>query len=409
MVAVNPDNIRWARKAMNLGIEDAAKKLGFTSSEKSSATDKLRRLENGETPPTQVQLSKMANVYRQPVAVFYLNTVPRNSEKGQDFRTLPQQTKDPTGNARLEILISMVRARQSLIRDILESDERQPLPFVASMDVADGIEHITEDIINTLGFNLTKFRSRPSQPAEALKYIRRCAEDVGIFVLLLSDLGHPQTNTIPVSIFRGFALADDIAPFVVINRKDSKRAQAFTLLHEVAHIWLGSSGISGKAYDSDSRIERLCSRVAGRILLPIRELQELSSLRTAPFKNTLGRIQEFADARNISRAMVAYNLRLECYISQQTWLSIQSELDREHQRNEEKELQKREQDRVLGKSTPIDSNRIKRFSLGEPLLDLARRSLANGDLTPTKASTLLGVSPRKVRSFLHPQRAGRIL
>lgn len=394
---------------MNLGMEDAAKKLGLTSSQRSSAIDKLRSLESGEKHPTQAQLSKMANVYRQPVVVFYLNTVPRKSDKGQDFRTLPQKTKDPTGNARLEILISMVKARQSLIRDILENDEYQPLPFVSSMDVADGIDHIAEEITNTLGFSLAKYRSRPSQPAQALKYIRKCAEDAGIFVLLLSDLGHPQTNTIPVSIFRGFALADEIAPFVVINRKDSKRAQAFTLLHEVAHIWLGSSGISGNAYDSDSRIERLCSRVAGRILLPPQELQELSSPKIEPLNNPLGHIREFADARNISEAMVAYNLRLERYISHATWQAIQNELDHEHQLIEEKELQKREQDRALGKSTPVDPNRIKRFSLGEPLLDLARRSLSNGDLTPTKASTLLGVNPRKVRSFLHPQRVGRRL
>lgn len=392
---------------MNLSLEDAAKKLNLTSSAKSSAVEKLQRMERGDKRPTQGQLNKMANVYRQPVVAFYLDSEPRKSERGEDFRTLPQQKQDPIGNARLEVLLSMIKARQSLTRDLLEEEEVERLPFVASTDAAAGVDFIADDIDKSLGFDRTQFRRRPSQPAESFKYLRKCVEDQGIFVLLVSDLGHPQTNTIPVSVFRGFALTDEFAPYVVVNRKDSKRAQSFTLLHEVAHIWLGSSGISGKIYDSNFFIERLCSRIAGRILLSPQELSVFSSLQYEPFEHILHSIRRFANARNISRSMVAYNLRLERYISLEIWLQLQRRYDHDQRVEEQKQKEKRELDKALGKSTPIDANRLKRFSLGEPLLDLARRSLANGELTPTKASTLLGVNPRKVRSFLYPERRGR--
>ena len=409
MVSVNPYNLRWARNAAKLSVKDAAKRLGLSSSQRSTAVEKLQMLESGDKQPTQPQLNKMANLYRQPIVAFYLHSEPRKADNIEDFRTLPQQKHDPVGNARLDILISSAKARQSLTRDLLEDEDNEPLKYVASANTSMEIDYIADDIKSTLGFQLSQYRRKPSQPAEAFKYLRKCVEDIGIFVLLISDLGHPQTNTIPVSVFRGCALADEIAPFIVINRKDNKRAQSFTLLHEVVHIWLGSSGISGKMHDSDSDFEQLCSRVAGRVLLPPHELNALSSLPFEPFENKLAHIQKFANTRNISRAMVAYNIRLERYIDQTMWQRLQDKYDEDLLAQEQKEKEKRELDKALGKSTPIDPNKVKRFSLGEPLLDLARRSLATGELTPTKASTLLGVNPRKVRSFLYPPRPGRAI
>ena len=346
----------------------------------------------------------MANVYRQPVTTFYLDSVPQTSDVGEDFRTLPEQSLDAVGNARLEILVSNVKASQSITRDLLEDEDAEPLQFVSSASTRMGVERIANNIVQTIGFNLHQYRRRPSQPESAFKYLRSRIQSTGIFVLLMSDLGHPQTTTIPVSVFRGFALADDIAPYIVINRKDDKRAQSFTALHEVAHIWLGSSGITGGFSETSSGLERFCNRVAGRILLPPGELAESTSLWNGPFEDLFSNIAEFAKARNVSQKMVAYNLRLEHLIEQEFWQQLNAKYDQDQLAREQREREQRELDRAQGKSTPIDPNRIKRYALGELLVELARRSLASGTLTPTRASTLLGVNPRKVRSFLHPER-----
>ena len=81
-----------------------------------------------------------------------------------------------------------------------------------------------------------------------------------MFVLLAENLGSHH-SAIPVSAFRGFAIADPIAPFIVINDGDAKAAWSFTLLHELAHLWLGATGVSGGV--PEMQIERFCCDVAG--------------------------------------------------------------------------------------------------------------------------------------------------
>lgn len=91
-------------------------------------------------------------------------------------------------------------------------------------------------------------------------------------MLLVGDLGSYQ-SAISEDVFRGFALADARVPFIVINDQDARTARSFTLVHELAHIYLGESGVGGApdqvAENSPTaKVEQFCNEVAGYVLLP---------------------------------------------------------------------------------------------------------------------------------------------
>ena len=109
-----------------------------------------------------------------------------------------------------------------------------------------------------------ELRAEPG-PDAAFKRLRDAAEQAGVFVLLMGDLGNYH-SAISVETFRGFAIADPVAPFIAINDRDSHAAWSFTLLHELAHLCLGQTGIS--ALRGDAEVERFCNLVAGEFLLP---------------------------------------------------------------------------------------------------------------------------------------------
>lgn len=381
---MNPILIKWAREQAGLDIEEASSALDFSSSEK------LVEIESGLKPPSRPVLLRMAKTYRRSLLFFYLDKPPLIGDKGHDFRTLPADrvVKD---DFLVETLLREIKARQDLVKSLIkDEEERPPLSFVSSLDSKSSVEEISKSIQVSLGFNLLDYRQSKTV-SEAFEYLRDRAEDIGNFVLLVGNLGSYHT-AISAKTYRGFAIADEFAPFVVINDQDSKIAWAFTLLHELAHIWMGQGGISG-AY-SESQIEKLCNEVASNILLPAYEVSEVNFSFTLSDDDLFLAISDFAKDRHLSIKMVAFRLLEQGKIKRATWNYIDRKIEKVIQLDKESIRAKKD---VL--SGP-DFYVVRRHRLGNSIVNLVSRNLSSGSLTPVKAAKILGVKPRSVAPLI---------
>lgn len=327
---------------------------------------------------------------------FYLDAPPRRGDRGEDFRSVPDRQAAP--EARVDALVRDIRARQATVRDfILEDETRRKLAFIGSSKMADGTKPVLNSIRSGLQLDVEAYRDQPS-PEKAFAYLRSKAENAGIFVLLIGNLGSHHTN-ISVEAFRGFALADDVAPFVVINDQDAPTAWSFTLLHEIAHLWLGKTGVSGRSHDM--QIEKFCNDVAAGFLLPADELLNARITLADTEQTVISKIDQFATDRHLSRSMVAYSLLRAGMMTEETWKTITAWFFAQWSKSRDAK-----KDRKKDRKGP-NYYVVRRHRLGRALLELVSRGIDEGSLTPTRASKVLGVKPRSVAPLLSDNSSGK--
>ena len=139
------------------------------------------------------------------------------------------------------------------------------MPFVGKFSSASVVAEVVADIRSVLGVNAVPHRQGGE---EYFRQLIAGADAAGILVMRSGIVGTNTHRKLDVGEFRGFAISDQLAPIVFINIADAPAARLFTLIHELAHIWIGSSGISSVAPSSNRQDEVFCNAVAGEFLVP---------------------------------------------------------------------------------------------------------------------------------------------
>lgn len=259
---INPDILIWARRRSQLSQSVLAKKL-------STSAETLNKWEMGQKAPTIRQAQAIAAKTHIPLGYLYLNEPPIERLDLPDLRTVNGIQPNSPSSELLE-LAALMRERVSWYAEYLRDQGLTSNNCVGRRSSTEDVNQIVNDIRRTLAI------SEGDYSADQDKYLRlliKKIEQAGILVMKQATIRNHRP--LSVSEFRGFAISDPVAPLIFINFADVSCARLFTLIHELAHIWLGQSGISDAHPDTDKAIEIKCNAIAAQFLVP--EDQFLSS------------------------------------------------------------------------------------------------------------------------------------
>lgn len=263
-IRVNPEVLKWARESAHLDISEIPKST--------ISTDLLIKIENGTDLPSFIQLQRLATKYERSLGVLLGDKIPEI-----DYQKIPFFRKDNQTNydSSLAMFIRDIQDKQDWARNYLLSEGNAELDFIGSVSITDNADKIADRIKERL--DLPHYRSF-SNRNDYLKALKVELEERGVFI---SITGSNQLNKrISLEQAQGFAISDPIAPFVFVNTKNTTNAKIFTLIHEIAHLFLNESGISEdalrfrKAECKEDEIENFCNNVAGEVLMPKIEFLE---------------------------------------------------------------------------------------------------------------------------------------
>jgi Zn-dependent peptidase ImmA (M78 family) len=263
---INPKMVAWARKRIQLTPEGLAGKLPVS-------IDKIKAWEDEDKReyPSFNQAIILSNKLHVPLGYLYLAEPPVENVPLPDLRTVANRPLENPSVDFIDVLYDAYR-KQDWFRNYLVGEHVSELEFAGKFTVDDDPKSIASDIRETLRINddLRQLSSTWNQFFTAL--VRR-AEDSRILVLRNSVVFNNTYRKLDVNEFRGFVIFDKIAPIIFINTRDYQTAQIFTLIHEIAHIWIGVGGISNldfKLKDEQQRVkvDSVCDSIASEVLVP---------------------------------------------------------------------------------------------------------------------------------------------
>ena len=262
-VPVKPQLLRWARERAGLAPESLVKRF-----------PKYLAWEAGELRPTHKQLKDFAKFTHVPFGRLLLSKPPHEPFPIPDFRTVGGKAiVRPSPN--LLDTVYLCERRQDWYHDYALDEELSRVHLVGSATTTDDVHETAARIGAALKVDLGD-RAELSSWTVAMRQFIRHTEEAGILVMVSGIVGFNNHRKLDPDEFRGFALADDLAPLVFVNTADTKAAQMFTLAHEIAHLALGQSALSNIKPNSttSNQVESWCNRVAAELLVPMVLLRE---------------------------------------------------------------------------------------------------------------------------------------
>lgn len=284
---ITPSVLEWAIKRAGVSVESIHKKA--------------EQWVSGKARPTFKQAVDIAKTLQIPFGYLWLKEPPKEQEIIPDLRTI--------GNGglaqmplELKTAVNDVKQKQEWFKEYAKTNGILKCEAIGRFKGSDDTQKIADDV--TARLEIQDLVGSGCDKDRMLKNLIEKIEKLGILVMRNSILRGNTKKKLNLDTFRGFAIFDEFAPLIFINTNDSKAGQIFTLMHEVAHLWIGQSGISDLDIRENNKIELACNEIAAKILMPKTKIQKAFE----EFDDD-GKIERIADRFSVSALAVLNRLR----------------------------------------------------------------------------------------------------
>ncbi len=309
---INKDILRQCREQIGLSLPVVAKKVA-----------KIAVIEQGDQKPTFKQIDTLADLYKVPRWVFISDHLP---EKYQFDKAIPafRQLTDSNADVFSEHKVRSLTARVDRFRDLileLREDMGEPMTAFHPPELE---RNVTPD------FAAEQVRDWLDITEESFKFSKwkEMLEEKNIFVFMTSK--YKGWSHVDKALFRGLAIYHQKLPIIIINDSDAKKAQSFTLFHELGHLLRKESAIDGwGAYHQ--RVEKWCDELSGNVLMPAEQI--LSAVDNI---DDLDAVKDIAKCFKVSPYACLVRLRQMMIIDQGAYLGFEAQLKAEYRKLQKK-------------------------------------------------------------------------
>ena len=326
---VNSEVLRECREQIGLSLPDVKKKV-----------PKIAAIEQEEWEPTFKQLSTLAELYKVPRWVFTSESLPEEYRfnKNFSFRKFANNYEEIFSHTEIRRVTAMVERFRNLVLELREDMDEPVEPFdppVLESDDATALS-VASQVREWLKCAGKSFHFREWK--EKL-------EEKNIFIFTTSK--YRSWSHVSEGRFRGLAIYHSTLPIIIINNSDTKKAQTFSLFHELGHLLRKKSEID-EWEDNNKNIETWCNELAANVLMPA---EEFRSVTRGHQVDDLNDVSKTAKSFKVSSYACLVRMKQLQIIDSKTYQNLESKLKRFRQ-EEEREL--KEKDTPISRSRPSE-------------------------------------------------------
>ncbi|CAC9515064.1 hypothetical protein [uncultured Gammaproteobacteria bacterium] len=367
-IALNPNRLQWCMDTSDMDIASLSDNVSIAKATLEQAMDSQAALSVN-------QLEKLAEFFKRSL-LFFLDPSEVQEQKiySLQFRTINNQK--PIHSSKLRAFIQRIEKQRQiylgLLEDLDESVSRDCPPDFLSTDNIKQASRIVREWLglpNSVDFDV----------------LRQAVEDKGIMVFV-SNGYNGQWQIEKNEPVRGFSLYYEILPIIVIKKQRSKGAQAFTLMHELAHLLLHKVSAIDDEEDfySYQGKEKEANEFAGNLLMPDEFLSQINVEKLLNKKITEydHHLSDYKNNWCVSVEAILVRLLKNNQITEQHYQDYKSFKNRQRKIERTKPSDKKPIPRNYRHREPINM-------FGRPFVYAVFDSLHNQKITLAKASTYL--------------------